>query len=98
MLKTGVSRPGLGAEWPLSLINPHTLVGLVAFGLAVTGYAGLLRQLPLNVAQSVFSLQFVAVIVASAAILGEPISPTRWLGIALIVAGILVVAWTSDAV
>jgi drug/metabolite transporter (DMT)-like permease len=47
--------------------------------------------MPLNVAQSFAALQFVAVILASAWFLGEPISGVRWLGIALIIAGILTV-------
>lgn len=97
LLKTGVGRPGIAAAWPLSLVNTYTVVGLVAFAVAVTGYAGLLRTLPLNVAQSIFSLQFVAVVLASSFVLGEPISPTRWLGIGMIATGVLVVAWTSGS-
>jgi drug/metabolite transporter (DMT)-like permease len=47
------------------------------------------------VAQSFAAFQFVAVIVASAWFLGEPISGVRWLGIALIVAGILAVGMSG---
>jgi uncharacterized membrane protein len=55
-----------------------------------------LRVPPLNVAQSYAAAQFVAVILASAILLGESIIVMRWLGIILITAGILVVAISRD--
>jgi multidrug transporter EmrE-like cation transporter len=94
LLKIGAGAPPdqrifLGS---LSLIS---LAGFVMFGLSGVIYALLLRTLPLNVAQSFTAAQFVAVIVASSWILAEPISPLRWMGIMLIIAGILVVAFTA---
>jgi hypothetical protein len=56
-------------------------------------YARVLRLLPLNVAQSYAAAQFIAVILASKLILGEPIPLARWAGISLIAAGIIVGAW-----
>ncbi len=73
-----------------------SFVGLVAFGCAGLIYAVVLRWLPLNVAQSIASIQFVAVILASAVILSEPIPPMRWLGIVLIALGVLLVGTTVD--
>ena len=55
-------------------------------------YSWVLRWMPLNVAQSFTSIQFVAVILASSVIL-EPITVGRWIGIALIGAGIAVVSF-----
>ena len=94
-LKVGAGRPGISETWPVSLINLHTMIGTFSFGLAFIGYATLLQRLPLNVAQAMFSIQFVAVIVSSAFILGEPIGPMRWLGMALILGGIVVVSTTA---
>jgi drug/metabolite transporter (DMT)-like permease len=65
--------------------------GLLFFGLATVLYAFILRTLPLNVAQSLASAQFISVILASSLFLSESISPMRWLGIAMIAAGILIV-------
>jgi drug/metabolite transporter (DMT)-like permease len=53
--------------------------------------------MPLNVAQAILSIQFVAVIVSSATILGEPVGVVRWLGIGLILVGILVVSFTAGS-
>jgi multidrug transporter EmrE-like cation transporter len=76
----------------LGLISWRTVVGLMIFGAAGLSYALVLRSLPLNVAQSYAAAQFVAVIIASRILLGEPIALTRWIGISLIAVGIIVVA------
>ena len=59
--------------------------------MALVFYSALLRLLPLNVAQSFAALQFVGVIVASRVVLGEDLTWLRFIGIATIVAGILIV-------
>ncbi len=95
LLKAGVLKPGISESWLISLFSVHTMLGTASFGLAFIGYATLLQRIPLNVAQAIFSIQFVAVIVSSATILGEPVGVVRWLGIGVILAGILVVSFTA---
>ena len=76
----------------------RTLLGFVFFGSAAVIYSAILQWMPLNVAQSIAASQFVAVILASALILAEPIPLVRLVGILLIVAGIVVVSishWPS---
>ena len=87
----------LGASVPLAdrplfgLVAWQSCAGVAVFAAAVIIYSILLQWMPLNVAQSFSAFQFVAVIIASAWFLGEPISGARWLGIVLIVAGIIAV-------
>ncbi|MEM7124037.1 MAG: EamA family transporter [Pseudomonadota bacterium] len=97
LLKTGVGTASGGiAGTDLSgLINVRVVIGLMAFGLAFVFYALALQRVPLNVAQSFLVAQFVGVIIASAVVLGEPISPLRWAGIALIAGGIAIVAYSN---
>jgi drug/metabolite transporter (DMT)-like permease len=76
----------------LGLLSWRSVFGLGAFGLGGLCYAAALRFLPLNLAQSYAAAQFVAVIVASRLILGEPIPTPRWFGISMIMIGILIVA------
>jgi multidrug transporter EmrE-like cation transporter len=76
----------------LGLLPWRTAGGLIAFGCAGLLYATALRFLALNVAQSYAAIQFMAVIVASRLILGEPIAFMRWAGISMIALGIIVVA------
>jgi undecaprenyl phosphate-alpha-L-ara4N flippase subunit ArnE len=76
----------------LGLLSWRTVGGLAAFGCAGLFYAAALRHLPLNVAQSYAAAQFIAVIVASKLVLGESVPVARWIGISMIMAGILIVA------
>jgi drug/metabolite transporter (DMT)-like permease len=93
-MKLGASVPL--AERPLfGLVAWQSCAGVAVFAGAVIIYSILLQWMPLNVAQSFSAFQFVAVIIASAWFLGEPISGARWLGIVLIVAGILAVGMSG---
>jgi len=71
----------------------RTFFGLCTFALAALIYSWILRWMPLNVAQSFTAIQFVAVILASSLVLGEPVSVGRWVGIALIGIGIALVGF-----
>jgi undecaprenyl phosphate-alpha-L-ara4N flippase subunit ArnE len=77
------------------LLNWRILAGLISFGLAACFYMLVLQWLPLNVAQSFAAAQFVAVILASAWVLSEPIGLGQWIGIALIALGIATVGWSQ---
>ena len=71
--------------------------GLALFGCAGIIDAPLLRRVPLNLTQAFTAAQFVGVVLAAGLVLGEPISPARWLGIACICFGILLVGLTAKA-
>jgi len=90
-LKMGAMTDGISDSWPLSLVNIKVFIGLVCFACGVLFYGALLQRLPLNVAQSIFSIQFVAVILAATIILGEPISLTTWIGILLVSCGLAII-------
>ena len=77
-------------------MNWRIAAGLAFFGAAGLIYAVVLRFLPLNVAQAFTAAQFIATILAAALVLSEPITGMRWIGIALIASGILVVGWTHS--
>ena len=94
LLKTGVQHPGFGTVWPLSLLNTRTALGAVTFCFAMLFYMMVLKRTALNLAQSIFAVQFVLVIVAANFILHEPIGLQRWIGIGLVAAGLLVISLT----
>jgi drug/metabolite transporter (DMT)-like permease len=79
------------------LLGWKSLAGLALFGCGGMLYAVLLRQVPLNVAQVFAAAQFVGVVMVASLMLGEPISPARWLGIGCICFGILLVGLTASA-
>lgn len=92
LLKTGVEHRGVSTVWPFSLLNLQTFLGAMAFCFAMIFYMMVLKRTTLNLAQSIFALQFVLVIIAANVILGEAIGPQRWLGIGLIAAGLFVIS------
>ena len=94
LLKVGSGERGVSTVWPFSLLNMQTFLGAIAFCFALTLYLMVLKRTSLNLAQSIFAAQFVLVILAANIILNEPIGMYRWLGIALIAFGLLVVALT----
>src|SRR6516165_12508760 len=93
MLKLGAGAPE--AERVFGLLGWKSVVGLALFGFGGIVYAFLLRRVPLNIAQVFTSAQFVGVVVAASLVLGEPISPARWVGIACISFGIALVGLTA---
>lgn len=77
------------------LLSPYLWGGLGAYALSLAMYLILLTRVPLNVATSIAALNFIAVLLAARWVLGEPIPPLRYLGFALILLGIAIVALTQ---
>ena len=94
LLKTGVQQQGISAVWPLSLLNMRTFLGAITFSFAMIFYMMVLKRTALNLAQSIFALQFVLVIIAANVVLHEQIGMQRWMGIGLIAAGLFVISLT----
>ena len=100
LIKLGANSVARGSGL-IALVNPRVIAGIACFGVGVVLYAAALRSVPLNVAQSVAILQFAGVILASAILLDEVISPMRMVGIGLIGLGVIVVifsAWNPNNV
>lgn len=74
----------LGSAW--------TWAGIVCYVLSFASWLHVLRHVPLSVAFSLINVVHVLVPVGAWAFLGESIHARRWLGIALVLAGILLVA------
>jgi drug/metabolite transporter (DMT)-like permease len=95
LIKAGAEAARLSGHPLAGLMNWYILGGLSAFGCAVLIYLLVLQQLPLNVATSFAASQFIAVVIASAILLSEPVPPLRWVGIAMIATGIVLVGTTG---
>lgn len=98
LLKTGVQQQGVSTVWPLSLLNMRTFLGAITFCFAMIFYMMVLKRTALNLAQSIFALQFVLVIIAANVILHESIGMQRWIGIGLIAAGLFVISLTPATI
>ena len=95
-LKLAAQGEGIGKYWPLNVVNGRVLVAAAAFAMAFLFYAMLLKRLPLSLAQAILSIQFVLVILAANLLLQEPIGAVRWMGIALMALGLVVISMSPD--
>lgn len=88
--------PGAG-YWASHLNAPllWSSAGAAIWGIEILGRALVLAYLPLNVAVPVMSLTYAATPLASWLLLDDKISQRRWLGIALVTLGVMIVGTTG---
>jgi len=102
-LKTGVNHVTgtSGGELQMSagslrslLSSPIVWGGLVLFGLSAVVWLFALSRASLSFAYPFAALSYVLILVFSVLVLHETVQPLRWLGVAFIVTGIVLVAQT----
>ena len=74
------------------LFSPLVLAGLALYGVGTVLWLFALRQLDLSLAYPFVAMSFVMVALSGMIVLGEPVQPTRLVGIGLIILGLLVMA------
>ncbi len=96
-LKTGAKNtahlsqhPGFGGLTGLASI--YTWLGIICVIVSLIGWLYVLRHIPLSIAFPLSNAPHVLVPLSSWIFLGEGISPTRWIGIVLVLIGLFVVA------
>jgi multidrug transporter EmrE-like cation transporter len=76
----------------------QTWIGIVLYCLSFVSWVYVLRSVPLGIAFGLISIVHVLIPIGCWIFLGETISPQRWLGIALVLAGLLLVIQPVAAV
>jgi multidrug transporter EmrE-like cation transporter len=74
------------------LLSPLVLLGLALYGVGTVLWLFALRQLDLSLAYPFVAMSFVMVAISGMVFLGEPVQPSRLVGLGLIVLGLLVMA------
>jgi drug/metabolite transporter (DMT)-like permease len=78
---------------PLSLVgNVWFLGGIVAYAISVLTWLFVLKRVPLAVAAPFIAMVYIVVPVASRFVFGDTIHPRMWIGMALVVIGVSLVA------
>jgi multidrug transporter EmrE-like cation transporter len=96
--KMGVARAQIAADaavWVKAfhmVFSPLVLLGLALYGVGTLLWLFALRQLDLSLAYPFVAMSFVMVAGSGMLFLGEPVQPTRLIGLGLIILGLLVMA------
>ncbi len=87
---------GVGS-WALAVLSsPAALAGFVCYFLSFLAWITLLRDSDLSRAYPMTAMMYVTVPLSSVVLLGESIDLTRWLGVAVICIGVVLVAGDED--
>ena len=76
----------------LNFLSWRSFLGLCFFGVGGLAYSWAVRLVPLYVAQSIMSIQYLLIMAASVALLGESMTPLRFIGVLLIAGGVFVIS------
>lgn len=95
--KIGLTKAGglHSGNWTQVLISPYILTGIVMYGAATVLWLAVLSRLPLSVAYPLQSAAYVLGLLVAAWLFRETVPPHRWLGVAVIAAGIALVSWKT---
>jgi len=74
------------------ITNPAIVIGFACYGLAAAFWIVVLSRLDLSYAYPLLALMYVLVPLAARIFLQEQIPPGRWIGIAIVIIGVAVVA------
>jgi len=75
-----------------NLLRPYTIMAFALYAASVPLWLTVVSRAPLSYAYPLLGMNYALVVSASAWILGEPVSPHRWVGVALVISGFLVTA------
>ena len=100
VIKLGVGDGGLGSDSERGLLSlltliatsPMVLAGLILYGIGAISWIGVLSRMNLSYAYPFLALNFVLIALLSRFLLNEPIPTIRWIGMAIICVGIVLVS------
>jgi drug/metabolite transporter (DMT)-like permease len=72
--------------------NPFIVGGIVLYAIPAAIWIWLLRSMPLTILQPALSMTYVVWALLALLVLREPVPVMRWCGIAVIIAGVVLVA------
>jgi drug/metabolite transporter (DMT)-like permease len=97
MLKSGMNAVGILSFtnlWPTLcriFTHPRILIGFGLFGIGAVFWLAAISRVPLSWAYPMLSIGYILILLFSAIILREHVTPLRWLGAVIICVGIVLV-------
>ena len=89
LLKAGTNAMPLG---PRLALEPHILGGLACYVISVVVWVVALSRVPVSIAYPMLSIGYVVNAALAWWLFGEQVNAQRWLGIAVIIIGVVLVA------
>lgn len=77
--------------------EPRLWLGLVLFGISAVFWLVVLSRVPLSVAYPFVGMSYVLVVLLSRFVLHEDVPPSRWLGVLVVAAGIVIIGLSFRA-
>jgi multidrug transporter EmrE-like cation transporter len=104
LLKSGAGAVGPIAGWsglraaaPVLALHPGVLLGLLCYALSVVVWIVALSRIDVSVAYPMLSVGYVVNALLAMWLFGEDVSAQRWLGIAVILVGVTLVARSGSS-
>ncbi len=107
LLKTAMDRIGrigsaeagaLGTYLGRAAHEPRLWFGLALFGVSAMFWLVVLSRVPLSLAYPFVGLSYIAVVVLSRFALGEEVPALRWIGVAVVGAGLVLIGLSARSV
>lgn len=77
------------------LLSPYIIAGIAMYGVATVLWLAVLSRLPLSIAYPLQSVAYALGIVIAAFVFREVVPLHRWIGVAVVLAGIAMISWKS---
>jgi multidrug transporter EmrE-like cation transporter len=85
------SSSGIWFVAPKLLFEPHILGGLACYAISVVVWIGALSRTPVSLAYPMLSIGYIVNAIAAWYLFNEALTPTRMLGIAVIIVGVVLI-------
>jgi drug/metabolite transporter (DMT)-like permease len=96
MLKVGASRvphdAGVLEAVSSAVLSPWIAGGVVSYVIPVGVWIYLLKDLPISLLQPLFALVYVLTPLLAWTLLGESVPPLRWIGISVVIVGVILIS------
>lgn len=93
--KLGLEASSGAPLWRRVATSPMTMAGFGAYALEIVLWLAVLSRAPLSVAFPLAALAYCGVLATSRFVLGERVSPRRWLGASIVTLGVALVCLST---
>ena len=97
LFKIGLTRTGAMTlqNLPAVFLSPLIWMGLGLYVIATLIWFAVLSRAQLNVVYPLQSLSYILALVGSIVVFHEQVTPMRWVGVAVILVGVVLVSWQA---